>query len=111
MKKLMTFLAVLSRKAGASMKSDSATNITTIDYQKVNQRGEQPLFHGRYMVTNQQKNKFWSSMGQPIFAFGCLLVVALLIAACGSSSNTPSNSSTNMANVNVSLSDPATCAA
>jgi hypothetical protein len=48
---------------------------------------------------------------QPIFAFGCLLVVALLIAACGSSSNTTSNPAASMANVNVSLSDPATCAA
>ncbi|MDR3727225.1 MAG: DUF4382 domain-containing protein [Terracidiphilus sp.] len=38
----------------------------------------------------------------------CLLVTALLVAACGGSNSTTTTSG--MANVNVSLSDPATCA-
>jgi hypothetical protein len=56
-------LAALSRKAVAPMKADSSANIRTVDYQKVNPRGELPLFHWRCMVTNQQKKKFWSSIG------------------------------------------------
>lgn len=49
--------------------------------------------------------KLW----QPLFALGCLLAVALVIAACTSSKSTGTTSG--MGAVKVSLSDPATCMA
>jgi hypothetical protein len=52
--------------------------------------------------------KLNSKIGQPVLALGCLLVAALVIAACNSGSL---SSASGMGTVTVMLSDPATCQA
>ncbi len=58
---------------------------------------------------NRQNSKgFWIGRWQPILILGCLLVATLIVVACSSGS---SSTTSGMAAVKVTLTDPATCEA
>lgn len=56
-----------------------------------------------------KRNKTWSGIWQPVLAMVCLVAVAGIVVACSSGGSGATTSG--MAQVNVMLSDPATCAA
>ncbi len=60
-------------------------------------------------MTNQLEKSIWKGIWQPVLAMACLIAIAGIVVACSSGSSGTTTSG--MAQVNVMLSDPATCAA
>jgi hypothetical protein len=60
-------------------------------------------------MTNQLEKSIWKGIWQPVLVMACLIAIAGIVAACSSGGSGTTTSG--MAQVNVVLSDPATCAA
>lgn len=59
-------------------------------------------------MQDSKESKKWNGIWQPVLAMACLVAITGIVVACSSNSGTTTSG---MAQVNVVLSDPATCAA